>query len=202
MSRNNPHAHGCRLPATFPSSYSSAANDLRDREGDMTLSRRIAAAMAAALGVLCAAPSTLAGESGSFSAIATYVRDFTTVEHADGTYFGGSLEGSTTVLASSGDPFAAGGHSLSTCVVFGKRSAAGLDLKTACTTVNASGDTLYLVAERRAGDVEAGGGGEGELELMGGTGVYAGLGGRCAYQTEYLANNQVITTTDCTWHRD
>ena len=168
----------------------------------MKASRGIAVALAAAIGIPCAATSAFAQDSGSFSAIASYVRDFTTVEHADGTYFGGSLEGSTTILASSGDPFVEGGHSLSTCVAFGKRSAAGVDLESACTIANASGDTLYLVAERRAGDVEAGGGGQGQLELAGGTGVYAGLTGSCAYETNYLANNQVVTTTDCTWHRD
>ena len=168
----------------------------------MRVSRGIAVALAAAIGIPCAASGALGQESGSFSAIATYVRDFTTVEHADGAYFGGKLEGSTTILASSGDPFVAGGHGLATCVVFGKRSAAGLDLQTACTSTNTSGDTLYLVAERRAGDVDAGGGGQGQLELAGGTGSYAGLKGSCAYETSYLANNQVVTTTDCTWHRD
>ena len=168
----------------------------------MTIHRGIAVAAMAALGILCAAPTAFAQESGSFSVIATYVRDFTSIEHADETYFGGSLEGSSTTLASSGEPFAEGEHSLSTCLVLGKRSAAGLDLQSACTITKASGDALYLTAERRAGDVEAGSGGQGELELAGGTGVYAGLTGRCAYETDYLANNQVVTTTDCTWHRD
>ena len=168
----------------------------------MRASRGITVALVAAMGILCAAPSAFAQESGSFSAIATYVRDFTSIEHTDGVYFGGSLEGSATTLASSGEPFVVGGHSLSTCVVLGKRSAAGLDLQSACTLTSPSGDTLYLTAERRAGDVEAGGGGQGELELVGGTGVYAGLAGTCAYQTDYLANNQVVTTTDCTWHRE
>ena len=168
----------------------------------MRTSRGIAVAAAAMMSVLCAAPSAFAQESGSFSAIATYVRDFTSIEHAEGSYFGGKLEGTITTLASSGEPFVEGGHSLSTCVIFGKRSAAGLDLQTACTSTNPSGDTLYLTAERRAGDVAAGGGGQGQLELAGGTGVYAGMTGSCAYETSYLANNQVVTTTDCTWHRE
>ena len=182
--------------------YHPEANHPQDRECDMTAWRGIGVAMAAALGISCVVPTAFGQETGSFSAIATYVRDFTSVEHADGAYFGGSLEGSTTMLASSGGPFDAGEHSLSTCVAFGKRSAAGVDLQSACTITNASGDTLYLTAERRAGDVEAGSGGQGELELAGGTGVYAGLAGTCAYQTDYLANNQVVTTTDCTWHRE
>ena len=168
----------------------------------MTMYRGVAAAMLAVLGIICAAPGALAQESGSFSVIATYVRDFTSIEHADGVYFGGSMEGTATTLASSGAPFVEGGHSLSTCVVFGKRAAAGLDLQTACTITDASGDTLYLTAERRAGDVEAGSGGRGELQLAGGTGVYAGLAGRCGYHTSYLANDQVVSTTDCAWHRE
>ena len=168
----------------------------------MTLHKGITGALAVGLAALCAAPSAFAQESGSFSVIATYVRDFTSIEHADGVYFGGSMEGSTTTLASSGAPFDEGGHSLSTCVVLGKRSAAGLDLQSACTITSPSGDTLYLTAERRAGDVEAGSGGQGELELAGGTGVYAGLAGTCAYETSYLPNNQVVTTTDCAWHRE
>lgn len=168
----------------------------------MTYCRAMAAALAAVTGMLCAAQGVIAQESGSFSAIATYVRDFTSVEHADGAYFGGSLEGSTSILASSGAPFVAGGHSLSTCVVFGKRSTAGIDLQSACTITNASGDTLYLLAERRAGDVDAGGGGQGTLALAGGTGVYSGLAGECAYETAYLANNRVVTTTDCAWRQE
>ena len=168
----------------------------------MRASRGIAVALAAAIGTPCAVTSAFGQDSGSFSAIATYVRDFTSIEHADGTYFGGNLKGSATTLASSGEPFVEGGHSLSTCVVLGKRSAAGLTLESACTLIAPSGDALYLVAERRAGDVDAGGGGQGQLEIAGGTGVYAGLKGSCAYETSYLANNQVVTTTDCTWHRD
>ena len=168
----------------------------------MRASRAITVALAAAMGILCAAPGAFAQESGSFSAIATYVRDFTSIEHADGTYFGGGMEGSTTILASSGAPFVEGGHNLSTCVVFGKRAAAGLDLQTACTSTNASGDTIFFTAERRAGDVNAGGGGEGQVQIAGGTRVYAGMAGTCAYRTDYLANNQVITTTDCDWQRE
>ncbi len=168
----------------------------------MTYCKAMAAALAAVTGLVWSAQGVLAQESGSFSAIATYVRDFTAVEHADGTYFAGSMEGSVTTLASSGEPFAEGGHSLSTCVVYGKRSAAGVDLQTACNITNAAGDTLYLLAERRAGSVDAGGGGQGMLQLAGGTGGYAGLAGECAYETSYLANNQVVTTTECAWHRE
>lgn len=143
----------------------------------------------------------LAQQSGTFKAIANYVRHFSTLEHAGETVFSGMLDGSVTILESSGSPFVAGRHSMSKCLAYGKRSAAGMDLETPCTIADPSGDRLYLLAKRSAGDVNAGGGGEGHFELMGGTGVYAGLAGRCAYKTDYLTNDRVITTTDCTWRK-
>ena len=167
----------------------------------MTFCRTTAVAVAAAAGISCFTHGALAQESGSFSAIANYVRHFVTMEHAGGTVFTGTLEGSTTILESTGGPFVKGGHTVSKCVVYGNRSAAGVDLETPCTNTNASGDHLYLLASRSAGDVKAGGGGQGHFELMGGTGVYAGLAGRCAYNTEYLANDRVVTRTDCNWRK-
>ena len=170
----------------------------------MRFDRRLAlaVALAAGAGILWAPPEISAEESGSFSLIATYVRDYTTLEHAEGTVFGGTLQGTSTILASSGEPFVEGEHSLVTCVVYGRRSAAGLDLETACTSTDAGGDKIYLLATRSGGGVDAGGGGQGDLDIVGGTGVHAKLRGRCAYDTEYLANDQVVTTADCTWRTE
>ena len=100
----------------------------------------LALALAAGAGVLWTPPEASAEESGSFSLIATYVRDYTTLEHATGTFFGGTLQGTSTVLTSSGGPFVEGEHSLVTCLVYGKRSASGVVLETACTVTNASGE--------------------------------------------------------------
>lgn len=170
----------------------------------MRAGRRLALALAfaAGAGILWAPPEVSAEESGSLSLIATYVRDYTTLEHAEGTVFGGTLQGTSTVLTSSGGPFVEGEHSLVTCLVYGKRSASGADLETACTVTNPAGDKFYLRAERSAGDVKAGSGGPGQLEFVGGTGVYAKLRGRCDYDTAYLANDQVVTTADCTWRTE
>ena len=168
----------------------------------MKFGRGLVLALAAGAAILWAPPEVPAEESGSFSLIATYVRDYTTLEHAEGTVFGGTLQGTSTVLTSSGGPFVEGEHSLVTCLVYGKRSASGADLETACTVTSATGDKFYLLAERSAGDVKAGSGGPGQLEFVGGTGAYANLRGSCAYDTAYLANDQVVTTADCTWRME
>ena len=68
------------------------------------------------------------------------------------------------------------------------------------TTLHASGERSYWLAKRTKGDIEAGGGGEGRLELMGGTGEYAGVMGSCAYETHYLADEGVFTQARCEWH--
>ena len=168
----------------------------------MRASRGIAVALAAAIGIPCAATSAFGQESGSFSAIATYVRDFTTVEHAEGAYFGGKLEGSTTILASSGGPFV--GRRARPGRMRGLRQALGRRPRSPdCLHLNQHVRRHALPRGGEAGGRRGrGGGGQGQLELAGGTGAYAGLKGSCAYETSYLANNQVVTTTDCTWHRD
>ena len=58
-------------------------------------------------------------ESGTFTALASLVRDYATIEHAAGTIVGGASEGTMTVLASSGGPFVAGEHPHVICVVYG-----------------------------------------------------------------------------------
>ncbi len=167
----------------------------------MSSSRGIAAAAFAATAIWCAAPTAAADESGSFTALASLVADYTTIEHPGGTLVGGASAGTNTILESSGGPFAAGEHSQVTCVVYGKRSAAGLDLEASCTSTAAGGDKLYSISKRSAGGVEEGAGGAGSLELVGGTGKFAGVTGACTYRTAYLAEGRVVTMSDCKWRR-
>ena len=167
----------------------------------MVSSRRICAALAVAAAGLFSTDAAVAEESGTFTGLASMVRDYATIEHAAGTIVGGSSEGTMTILASSGGPFVAGEHGHVTCVVYGKNSTAGLELEAPCTLAMAAEGKLYLVSKRRAGDVEAGGGGGGTIELLGGSGQYAGVTGTCAYDTSYLANDRRVTMTECTWQR-
>ena len=162
---------------------------------------RMAAALTAGAGMLSAAWAAAADEGGSFRIIRTFLQGYTTIEHGDVRYTGGPSEGSITVLESSGGPFVAGTHQRITCVVFARSTEAGIDLDAPCTVTAPSGDTWYSHSKRRSGNVETGGGGPGTLEILGGTGVYAGIGGSCTYEVGYLPDNWVATLADCTWQR-
>ena len=72
-----------------------------------------------------------------------------------------------TILQSSGGPFVEGTHDRATCVVYIKRSEAGFDLEIPCETTAPSGETWYTLSKRREGDVEAGSGGPGTMEIFG-----------------------------------
>ena len=166
----------------------------------MSSFRVMAVAMIVAAGLAFQVRGAAADGDGSFTSIASLVHDYTSIPHSDGTVVGGTSQGTSTVIESSGGPFVAGEHSQVTCVVLAWRSDAGLDLEAPCTMTAAEGDELYLVSRRRAGDVEEGTSGGGSIELMGGTGMFAGVTGACAYETDYLANDRLVTWMDCDWH--
>lgn len=153
-------------------------------------------------GVLCAAQSVLASESGSFSMITSWARDYTTMERPGKAVTIGTLNGTTTILESSGDPFVAGTHRLSSCLVYARKSDSEYHLEAHCTVTDTSNDKLYMGAGRSEGDTEAGGGGPGRWRFLGGTGKYAGVEGGCEYQVDYLENNWLINTAkQCEWRK-
>ena len=94
----------------------------------MPIIKRYTASMIVASSILYTAQAVAAGESGSFSYVASLVYDYTTLEHADQTFTGGPLHGTVTVTESSGGPFAKGQHGVVTCFVYSRKSDAGLDL--------------------------------------------------------------------------
>ena len=167
----------------------------------MNTARTLAAALIAGAVIACGAHTAAAEESGSFRIVRTYVQDYVTIDHAGGSVTGGPLQGTVTVMESSGGPFVAGAHERITCVVYAKRTEAGIDLDAPCTMTGSSGDTWYTHSKRRAGTLEPGGGGPGTMEILGGTGVYAGIGGQCTYEVDYLPDNWVAMIADCSWQR-
>ena len=167
----------------------------------MSFRTGIAAAVVAATGVVCTVQTAAAEESGTFTALSSMTTEYTTIPHAGGTIMAGASHGTSTTIESSGGPFVVGGHSHLTCLVHGKRSTAGTELEGACTSTTPAGDEMYLMSKRSAGDVGEGGGGAGELVLLGGTGANAGITGSCTYEVDYLSNNRYVSRAECAWQR-
>ena len=81
----------------------------------LSTTRAMAVALATVVGFLGTVPTLGADEAGTFSIIRSYVRDHATLEHAAGTISAGTLEGTVTTQASSGEPFTQGEHSRRGC---------------------------------------------------------------------------------------
>lgn len=162
---------------------------------------RIAVALAIAA---CLPPPNgiaAASESGSFSMVRVSIADYTTVEFGEGSAFAGPLEGTSTIVESTGAPFVERAHSVMRCVAYGKQSDAGMDLEVRCAATDAGGDRFDTLATRTAGGVEAGGGGRGAMALTGATGKYAGISGTCEYDVDYLEDKWLVLMADCAWQR-
>lgn len=166
--------------------------------------RRIRPALTVALAgtMILSLAATAVAETGTFRMIRVWQHDYTTFEFAGQTITGGPLEGVSTVLESSGGPFLVGEHGRVTCMAYAKQDEAGLDLEAPCVTTNAAGEKLFSLAQRTLGDVgEAGQGGEGRWQLLGGSGRFADLTGSCSYETEYLEDNWLVGLMECEWER-
>ena len=151
--------------------------------------------------IFCIPQLVLADESGTYESVSSFVHDYTKFDFADKKIISGPLHGTDTITKSSGGPFVLGESSVFVCAVYVKKSDAGMDLEAPCATTDSSGDVTYVIARRRAGDTETGGGGEGRQEIVGGTGKYAGMTGSCTYTVEYVAGNRGITILSCQWQK-
>ena len=159
----------------------------------MVSGKRIAATLAAAGGLLCAAQHAAAGDSGSFTTITVLTSSFTTLQQSGETVFAGPSEGASVITESSGDPFAIGGHIAMKCLVYGRISAGGASLEAPCTATASTDGKLYLLSKRT--------GKTGRSELLGGTGKYEGIAGACDYEVARVSPKVNVTTAKCTWKR-
>jgi hypothetical protein len=169
-------------------------------KSEVSFERSSVAALAAALAML-AAQAGVAEESGSYRSLRSYHNDYLTIDHGAQTFTGGTLQGTRTIIESSGGPFVAGANSSSDCLVYSRSSDSGISLEAPCTETDLSGDVGYSRAVRSDGDVAVGGGGAGRWELLGGSGKYEGITGSCSYTTEYLEGARAVIVADCTWSR-
>ena len=153
----------------------------------MSIRNQIGAALVFAAGTFCAAQMASADhhvKSGSFEYVLSAITDFTAVEQLDYVVRAGTLDGTVTIIKSSGGPFEAGSSGTVSGVGYIKKSAAGIDLESPGTFTDSSGDKWYSVARRSAGDQAVGGGGAGRQEIAGGTGKYEGITGTCEYEVD------------------
>ena len=171
----------------------------------MSIRNQIGAALVFAAGTFCAAQMASADhhvKSGSFEYVLSAITDFTAVEQLDYVVRAGTLDGTVTIIKSSGGPFEAGSSGTVSGVGYIKKSAAGIDLESPGTFTDSSGDKWYSVARRSAGDQAVGGGGVGRQEIAGGTGKYEGITGACEYIVDYLPDNKIVTQSTCQWERN
>jgi hypothetical protein len=156
--------------------------------------------LAVGLVVVLAGQVAVAAESGTYVQVVSLATNYTKSEHGAETVTGGSSSGTVTTVKSSGGPFTEGSSGLFECILFAKKSAAGMDLEAPCTSTDTSGDKVFSVSRRKAGDVDSGSG-EGRAELLGGTGRYAGLTGSCTYRVDFLPGNRLVSISKCQWQR-
>jgi hypothetical protein len=142
----------------------------------------------------------VAAETGTYVQVVSLLTNYTKSERGGETVTGGSSSGTVTTVQSSGGPFIEGSSGLFECIIFAKKSAAGMDLEAPCTSTDTSGDKIFSLAKRRSGDVSSGSG-EGRRELLGGTGKYSGLTGSCTYRVDFLPANRLVTISKCQWQK-
>ena len=171
----------------------------------MSIRNLIGAVLVVAVGTLCAVQMASADhhvKSGTYEFVLSAVTDFTVVKQLDHVVRAGTLDGTVTIIKSSGGPFEAGSSGTLSGLLYLKKSAAGIDLESPGASTDSSGDTWYAVARRSAGDQAVGGGGAGRQEIAGGTGKYEGITGTCEYIVDYLPDNKLVTRSTCQWQRD
>ena len=150
--------------------------------------------------VIAALASPVHGaQRGSFELMTGGSANTNRVELGNGNVvMSGVGHGTVTVMNSSVDaPFTNGTSLSSECVYFVKKSPSSFEIESDCAFTAPSGDKMFGVYRRKSGDNAPGTGGEGQFELLGGTGAYSGVSGTCPYKTTYLPANQVVTIIRC-----
>ena len=171
----------------------------------MSIWNQIGVAIIFVTGAFCVTQKASAdhhAKSGKFEYVLSAVTDFTAVEQLDHVVRAGTLDGTVTIIKSSGGPFEASSSGTLAGILYLKKSTSGIDLESPGAITDSSGDKWYAVARRSAGDQAVGGGGAGRQEIVGGTGKYEGINGICEYVVDYLPNNKIVSRSTCQWQRD
>ncbi len=152
-----------------------------------------------ATGIILVFGTNVWADSGTYESVTSMSSNWTTMEHLDGTVTVGSQNGTSTVIKSSGGPYVEGESNIFVCLAYIRNTSAGMDLESSCTATRASGEKIFMLSRRKAGDVAESGGGKGVSTFVGGTGQFEGISGRCMYTVDYLPGNEMVSRATCNW---
>ncbi len=134
--------------------------------------------------------------AGSHKSSAILMNDYEVMDWNGGTLMVGTLSGAAEIYGSESSAMPNGSVMIN-CGVRILSVGSELDLISNCVQKDLSGDEFYTVAERRAGTLDTGGGGEGVQTIIGGTGKYQGVTGKCTYTVQFLESPWITVETSC-----
>ena len=91
-------------------------------------------------------------DSGRFGMMTICERGYHPMDWPDQSFTVGVLEGASTILKSTAEPFVVEDYHRSTCLVYAKRAESQYVLEAHCSMVDASGDSFNIRAVRDQGD--------------------------------------------------
>ena len=148
-------------------------------------------------GLGCLAPMPSYAASGTVDLVISTTTRAYVVEMGESTVTASEGSGKLTLVNSTGNSFPEGANATVKIIGFSKTQPSGLELEADGVATFNEEDTLLLLFQRRAEDL--GTSGEGNLELAGGTGRYAGVGGQCRYKTDPQSDEANVTIAKCEW---
>ena len=135
-------------------------------------------------------------ENGTVDIVLSAVSNVYAVEMGETTVTARGGNGTVRFVNSSGRPFEGASETFQ-YAGFSKKTPSGLELEADGVATFSSEDTLLLLFERQSGD--PGTSREGTLHLMGGTGRFTGVGGKCKYEMDDLPGAWNVTSAKCQW---
>lgn len=150
------------------------------------------------LATLVACPAIALAESGTFEFLGSTYADVTTIQMGDTVFATAAGAGTLTVLKSSGKPIDEGMTAPVKCARYSRKSPSSFELEANCVAAVTTEDSIFLTFKRKAGDIVAGTGGVGVLQISG-SGRFAKLTGQCTYQTQNFPDKWNVTRGTCDW---
>lgn len=140
--------------------------------------------------------STVVSAAPNAKLSSTIKSDYSSLDYDGGKIMVGMLDGVAEVHSSITGKLPNGLYR-QRCAVRIHKSSLGLDLTSNCVMTDSGGDTISLSGHRGAGEVQEGGGGDGKLTLVSGTGKFAGISGQCVYNVSWLPDQWISVESNC-----